>query len=415
MKINIIAWYKKNYSVLLIVLITLLILDVFIDPSDLIFHLKYFLFGMLFLFWSSKLIYEKINVSKRLLILVTFISFLMPLYALSVGLLNNFLNNTSVGTIVYFNSFFFFTLLLVVVNEKIELTKIFNNSALIIVFITIGLYGVMFFNPNYFIRLYQYFVIDKQVAVFALRNYGGYPILQMFYKTSPLLVFPLSYYLFEVLINNNNNKLVLKLIILLSIVLTLFLSGTRANIVSLTLIILFYLGYFFYKKSKILFAILVGFYILLAAFGISAIGGFLLNPKEVSNLVKFEYILSYTEHFSDHPGELLFGQGLGGVFYSSGMDKILDWTELTYFELIRIWGFPITIVFIIVLMLPIFDQIRSRNIDHFFISYLAYLFIAGTNPLLLNSTGMIVLVYVFSNTMHRKTKIIKENSIIPRV
>jgi hypothetical protein len=393
----------KRSSVLLMVFIVLLILDIVIDPSNLIFKAKYFLFVITLLLWIFQVIRKEIRLPKELVFLVLFISFFMPLYALSVGLLNNFLKNTDPGVIVYFSSFFFFTLTLVIVNRKIDLTKPFNFASLFIVLITIGFYGVMLINPLLFGKLYQYFVIDKQVAIYALRNFGGYPVLQMFYKTSPLLVFPLSYYLFQILIQGNVKLLFLKLTILLSIIVTLFLSGTRANIVSLVLIILFYLSYYIYKKSRIVFVILTGLYTLLAIYGLSIIGGILFNATEISNLVKFGHYISYIEHFSDHIGQFIFGNGLGSSFYSYGINRITNVTELTYLELIRIWGMPISIIFLLVLLTPILYEIKAKQFSHLFIAYIAYLFIAGTNPLLLSSTGMIVLVYVFSNIMLRKT------------
>ncbi|MDP3436520.1 MAG: hypothetical protein Q8S04_04705 [Bacteroidales bacterium] len=393
----------KRSSVLMMVFIVLLILDLIIDPSNLIFKAKYFLFVITLLLWIFQIIRKEIRLPKELVVLVLFISFFMPLYALSVGLLNNFLKNTNPGVIVYFSSFFFFTLTLVIVNRKIDLTKPFNIASLFIVLITIGFYGVMLINPLLFGSLYHYFVIDKQVAIYALRDFGGYPVLQMFYKTSPLLVFPLSYYLYQILIQGNVKLLFLKLTILLSIIVTLFLSGTRANIVSLALIILFYLSYYIYKKSKIAFVILTGLYTLLAIYGLSIIGGILFNATEISNLVKFGHFISYIEHFSDHIGQFIFGNGLGSSFYSYGINRITNVTELTYLELIRIWGMPISIIFLLVLITPVLYEIKAKQLSHLFIAYIAYLFIAGTNPLLLSSTGMIVLVYVFSNIMLRKT------------
>jgi len=266
-------------------------------------------------------------------------------------------------------------------------------------------YFICFFICTPVINNYDFIIliILKVYAIYALRNFGGYPVLQMFYKTSPLLVFPLSYYLFQILIQGNVKLLFLKLTILLSIIVTLFLSGTRANIVSLALIILFYLSYYIYKKSRIVFVVLTGLYTLLAIYGLSIIGGILFNATEISNLVKFGHYISYIEHFSDHIGQFIFGNGLGSSFYSYGINRITNVTELTYLELIRIWGMPISIIFLLVLLTPILYEIKAKQFSHLFIAYIAYLFIAGTNPLLLSSTGMIVFVYVFSNIMLRKT------------
>ena len=136
----------------------------------------------------------RIVIQPSLYFVLIFIGVFMPFYALTIGLLNNIINNSDFGTFIYFSSFFFFLLLLIVVNDNIALTKYINFTALLIVFITLGFYFILIINPIYFNDLYEYFVIKKEVAVYALRNYGDFTLLMMFYKTSPILVFPLSYF-----------------------------------------------------------------------------------------------------------------------------------------------------------------------------------------------------------------------------
>lgn len=393
-----IHWYRKHYLALLSICITLLFTDVVIDPSNQIFHLKYVLFVLLFIIWAPTLLSKQLALPRYLIFIIIFVCVFMPFYSISIGLINHYLQNTSFGEIVYFNSFFFFLLILITANEKIELTKIFNYSTLLIILITIVSYSILIYNPNTFGLLYDYFVVNKRVAIYGLRNYGDYTLLMMFYKTSPLLVFPLSYYLNQLLISQDKKHVLIKSLFLIAIAITLFLSGTRANLLSLLLIVLFYIFYFAYKQSKPLFLILGFALLLIATYGLSTLGGILLSTSETSNMIKFGHVISYIEHFSNHIGVLIFGQGLGSTFYSSGVNSIVSITELTYFELIRIWGLPITLIFCGILIIPLYKEIKERKMSHLFIAYLAYLFIAGTNPLLLSSTGMLVLVYVFSKT-----------------
>lgn len=395
-------WYKKYYSTLLSLCIALLFADVIIDPTNKIFHLKYILFAMPFLVWLPQLFTKKILLHRSFAIVLFFVCLFMPIYAISFGLINNFVQNTTIGELVYLNSFFFFLIILIVFTEQLDLTRFFNYSSLIIVAITGISYSVLLYNPNTFGLLYDYFVVDKNVAVYGLRKYGDYTLLMMFYKTSPLLIFPLSYYFYQLLIQQNNRHIPLKIIALIAIALTLFLSGTRANILSLALIILFYIIFYAYKKSKPIFFVLGFVYLLLAFYSITIIGDLLLSRSEISNIVKFGHITSYIEYFSNNVGVLIFGQGIGGTFYSTGINSIVNVTELTYFELIRIWGIPISICFFTILLFPIYKELQSKNISHLFIAYIAYLFIAGTNPLLLSSTGMLVLVYVFSKVYSSK-------------
>jgi hypothetical protein len=390
--------YGKNYKTLLYVGLALLFLDVIIDPSNKIFHSKYVLFLGVFVLWFPLHYKKTVYLSKQILFAVAFIGFFMPFYAISVGLIKNFAGNSTMAELVYLNSFFFFFLLVIIVTENIQLRPVLNVSAILLVAMTAFSYFLPLINPGLFAKLYAFFVMEKEVAVYALRNYGGFTLLMVFYKTSPILVFPLAYYLHRLLILKIKKNRGAQIVFILALCTTLFLSGTRANILSMTFILLFYLLFYAYKNSKPL-ALLVAFIYLAAFFyGANLLAEVFLNRSEISNQVKLGHLFSYIEHFSNHVGILLFGQGIGSTMYTTGINSVVSVTELTYFELIRVWGIPVSIVFGLILLIPIFYEIKSGSVSHLFIAYLAYLFIAGTNPLLLSSTGMLVLVYVFSQT-----------------
>ena len=369
-----------------------------IDPTNLIFHSKYVVFGLVFLIWGLNIFktHTKLVIPPPLFIVLAFIALFMPFYALSVGIINGVIANTSIESYAYFNSFFFFLLLLVIVTEHIELTNYINYSSFLIVGITLGFYLILIINPLFFEDIYHYFVLDKGVAVYALRNYGGFTLLMMFYKTSPILVFPLSYFLYRLIISPEKRRVFPDVIFLFLIIITLFISGTRANVVSLMVIVLFYFGFYIYKKSKVRFVLTVILSLVILIFALPPFLDLLFNNKEASNVVKAGHFSSYLDFFEGHKVMAIFGQGIGGSFYSSGSGMVRNVSELTYLEIIRIWGFPVSVMFFGVLILPLILEIRSGNIGPVFIAYLAYLFIAGTNPLLLSSTGMIVLVFVFS-------------------
>ncbi|WP_372651075.1 hypothetical protein [Draconibacterium sp.] len=390
--------YGEKYKTLLYACLALLFLDVIIDPSNKIFHAKYVLFLGVFLLWIPLHYKKTVNLSKQILFTVVFIGFFMPLFALSVGLTKSFANNSNMAELVYLNSFFFFFLLVVIITENIQLRPVLNVSAILLMAITAFSYFLPLINPGLFAKLYAFFVMEKEVAVYALRNYGGFTLLMVFYKTSPILVFPLAYYLHRVFILKIKKNRGIQIGFILALCSTLFLSGTRANILAMGFILLFYLLFYAYKNSKPLALLLAFVYLAIFFYGANILAEVFLNRSEVSNQVKLGHLFSYIEHFSNHLGILLFGQGIGSTMYTTGINSVVSVTELTYFELIRVWGLPVSIVFSLILLIPIYYEIKSSSISHLFIAYLAYLFIAGTNPLLLSSTGMLVLVYVFSQT-----------------
>jgi len=367
-----------------------------VDPNNLIFHAKYILFILVFIAWLPGRYFEKKKIPVKLGFTVIFISLFMPLYALSIGILNSTLHNVPVGNLVYFNSFFFFIIVLVTMDDTAHLNRLFNRSTLLIVFITLGLYVILILSPGQFGALYKYFVLDKNVAAYALRNFGKMTMLMIFYKTSPVLVFPLSYYLYKIFVDTSKKASFPDYLLTIFIVITLYLSGTRANVLSLFLILLFYMGFFIYRKSKLWFVLVAGLGLLFFLSVLPSLWRLFMNPHETSNAIKFGYFASYVDYFNGHLLSLIFGQGIGGKFFDYGLHRFMDVTELAYLEIIRVWGIPVAVIFGLILIWPLVTEIKSKKLSHLFIAYLAFLFIAGTNPLLLSSTGMLVLVYVFS-------------------
>ena len=123
------------------------------------------------------------------------------------------------------------------------------------------------------------------------------------------------------------------------------------------------------------------------------------ETTEYSNVVKYGHLASYLNLFDENPIYMLFGQGPGTSFFSEGFNQIVYKTEWSYLELIRSFGiFSLGIVF--VFFKPLLTFWRGRNDDDFtycmFWAYLSYLLIAGTNPLIMSSTGMITLLMAYS-------------------
>ncbi len=102
-----------------------------------------------------------------------------------------------------------------------------------------------------------------------------------------------------------------------------------------------------------------------------------------------------------HPGFLIWGQGLGSEFYSKGFGYFTPQSELTYIDIIRMFGLPLGMFFIIITFYPVWYLSKSLKYDwaafYPLVIFCAYLFIAGTNPLLISSTGMLAMLAIFSS------------------
>jgi hypothetical protein len=128
------------------------------------------------------------------------------------------------------------------------------------------------------------------------------------------------------------------------------------------------------------------------------------SGNKESNDIKYAHLLSYSDIFMDRPALLLTGEGLGSEFKSKAAQYYVTGSrqyesELAYMELVRELGLPMAMVVVGAFVLPLYI-IKRRGLlparRNLVVAYLAYLVIASTNPLLTSSTGMIVVICMYS-------------------
>lgn len=385
-----------NFRRVIIRLFALLVVVLVVDPGDLIFHMKMPIFMLI---WATWLILrtDSSAYGRRDLILVSLSFLAISIYGILAAVLqNNFVNDEF--AFGFIKSISIFSLIFIIYDLRIDVFSIVSKWALIICGITLPIYIVITFFPALLSPIYNY-VIAKDVAKIGYRAFYGVEIVMIYYRTSPLLVFSLCFFLDKYLQYKK-----IKFIPIAGIVFfTLFLTGTRANILMALIIAAFY---FYRIYSKHFFAKIIYILGLLYA-AVTFFSQLNFDVKDESSDVKGDHFNSYLELFDKNPNYLIHGQGLGSEFYSRGSAKMLPQTELTYLDLLRTFGFPVTILFLILLLYPImylfkngYWQIYSSAI----VAYLAYLFIAGTNPLLISSTGMIAVLVAYSFLKSKKNE-----------
>ena len=110
--------------------------------------------------------------------------------------------------------------------------------------------------------------------------------------------------------------------------------------------------------------------------------------------VKYENFMSYVDDISDK-GHPVWGAGLGSVFWAKGRNSYLSYSELSYLDIIRIYGFPVGLCFIFLFFAPCFWLWkyfqRSLFLKRYCLGYVLFLILSGTNPLLLGSIGLTAL------------------------
>lgn len=248
--------------------------------------------------------------------------------------------------------------------------------------------------------MYLYFKDHMEMVMMSKRYILGIEIFGMYLKSFIDLIVGLFVIYYRTF--NCTGKMQRLGYVLLFVLFTVafFMSGTRSTMLLpffMLGVVLFnriagtkHLKYFLFPALAI-FAITLVLLVLMLA----------LEKGEHSNTIKFAHLTSYAQLFADNPLYLLWGQGPGTWFYSSGFGAMTDETEWTYLELLRNYGLlciPMLYVYILPLI-RLWPQIRTNNFTFgIFCTYFFYLLIAGTNPLLMSSTGIIMVLMAYSYT-----------------
>jgi hypothetical protein len=243
--------------------------------------------------------------------------------------------------------------------------------------------------------IYLFAAIESETVQMAHRWFLGVQMFCMYLRSTIAFTFVLTYFLYICI---SKDKRTIMALIALAIVFFYFtFAGTRSSMLVPWFLagIVCYAVYRNHPRAKMFF------YPLLAAGAvlfIILIVALATETEEVSNAVKYGHITSYTSLFEQHPLYLIFGQGPGAWFYSDGFNKYVLQTEWTYLELIRWFGLcSLLIIGVFFRPLLTFWKHRSDALTFSLLwTYAAYLVIAGTNPLMLSSTGMIMLLTAYS-------------------
>lgn len=283
-------------------------------------------------------------------------------------------------------------------NQELQVFKWFFYINFFVALFCLVIWTLIMMIPSLEMPLYLYFMRNENYTVIiSHRSFIGIKIFGVFYKTCVFSVVCLAYSVYQFFMNKR------KIYIVFCIVFFLYLlaSGTRANMLSSILIVGGVYSYYLYKRRK--FAMLSFVLCVGGACSLFLILKLLSDTGESSIAIKSLHKESYWDLFTSNCMRyLLIGDGPGSTFYSKGRQEIVLVTELSYYELIRNYGFIFTLIIIILFLDPLINIYNRYKKGLFFpimLSYFAYLFIAGTNPYLIGSTGFttIAIMYYIGN------------------
>lgn len=373
------------------VLSALFVFSLMVDPGDVILRLKLPLFALLLV--ACVVAYPRIDLK---LLRTDFIFYSILILSTLAGLFAAYKTDYSMTVQLYKT---FIMIWLLPWCRHLRLLEYLLLPGCVIGLVVVAIYIAVSVVPGTEIAVSSFFTNVFPGTIFlSRRTFLGINIIAVYYTSIPvlLLFIPVMQKTIFVLRNASFGYKAAFVLILIALV----MGGTRALIGSALGIVfsLWVIG-IGKKKGGKPFALLIGFIVLAAGVALLYL---LLNDKGEQSLeTKSVLAQAFYRHIDDHPGTLVWGNGVGAVFDSLGVrgdDATLS--ELSYFELIRWFGIPLTLVFMVIYIYPVFLIYKKRNRllygNGIIIGYVFYLLLAGTNPYLIGSNGLLALLIMYS-------------------
>lgn len=251
---------------------------------------------------------------------------------------------------------------------------------------------------NTLAREFLWNTVDQydNVITLTFRSFYGITILGMYHKAMICLMFALGYFCYS-FINEKGKKRIIMFFPFICGMYVFLVSGTRSSM----MIPFFMFAIVCYQRIRNTQHLKYFIYPILALFGTLFLMLIIIlasETSESSNIIKYAHLSSYAKLFNNNPLYMIIGQGPGTSFYSEGFGKYTSVTEWTYLELLRNYGILcLPLLYVFFKPIKTFYKYKKNDLTFvFLLTYIAYLFIAGTNPLLISSTGMLMILSAYS-------------------
>lgn len=367
-------------------LMFLLVLVIMLDPTNTVLHLKDVLFVLVFGF---SVVFYRPDFRMAPFALLPFAA--IALSFVSAQMQGNTLDEEFLmGGIKSFA-----VLLLLPWVRHYDMLRLTLVAGLVFSVVSVGLFVAACASDPVQLAIFVYVKAHNDMIMMTHRTFLGFRFFGMYYKSLISIVLAFVYLSYQSI--NGTGRKVLRAIAVGLMLLAFLVSGTRATILAPFLLIGLcvylrlqqtrYTRYFCYPLLAL------GFFLFL--FLVLALAS---ESGEASNVIKYGHLTSYAALFVEHPEYMLVGQGLGSSFYSVGFHRMAVQTEWTYLELLRTFGL-FSLPILAVLLYPLkalWAWRRDSLVLCIMLAYCEYLLVAGTNPLLMSSTGMLVLLTIYS-------------------
>lgn len=357
------------------------------DPTNTILGLKMPLFALLLLY---SLLFFKADWKK-------IVYFLLPVSAVTVSLVLAMMQGHHVDMEELKAVYIAFTpLLLLMWAHHYDIVRLSVFPVTLAAIIVISLFWTIFIYPDTEVYIYTYMTSHGDTIMMSHRDILGMSFFCMYPKSTVAFLPVFGYVLYKSL---TKGKRTFWIILSMLLIFHMFvISGTRSSVL-FPILLLGTMMFVYCRNGRLArYIIYPGAFLFFVLFCFLLVT-LLMETDEASNLVKYAHLNSYKNLFETNPQYLLLGQGPATEFYSEGFRKMTIETEWTYIELLRNYGI-MCLPILYVILYPAFVLFKqSKKHDDALamaLTYVVYLVIAGTNPLLLSSTGMLVLLSAYS-------------------
>lgn len=390
MKIALTIKFINVYEKLLKLILFSFFIICVLDPASKLTNMKIPLFGIVLIFGVIYMLWieGKILTNKNVLIYFVLFSIVIPGLALINVLVFNSDNLQNFNIIGSLKNYSFLVLIFLLLNLKFNSLKLLVIALTIMSLIIIGFYLVFKFQliPGIGSRLNE-FGIKYTIFKLAPGNFFGYSHTRIYFWTSPLLVLSIGYYANRY----SKYKKAIQLLLLSINIFGMLISGSRIN-VFFSIFVAFIIIYFQHFNLKRFLFLIMLFTALLV--GIIYKYEDIEFSKSASDSTKIEMINQYFDIYTSSIKNLIIGEGLGAGFYIESRGIYLTFTELTYFEIIRKYGFVLGGFLIYLMILPLMFYKKIDNNDRWIIFvYACYLVMAFFNPFYFSSSGFLLLMF----------------------
>ena len=388
-------------------LLFLLIFFAIFDPGNRLFGLKYLLFVLFII--GGILANKKMPINFSLILYIALFSFFIPLFSIYMGQLFPDIGfSPPPQPLLYWPGFLFLILALFLSRNDMYdfFRKAFILSLTLLAFLVIGLFFLAKTGLHDFL---SQFGVQRGMFWIFQRDYGGIQFPMIYYTSSPLFIISLSYWSFKCIDDFKMSSMLFFMITFIA----LFLSGTRNSMI-LAFFIPYVIFLFFSKKRMLFFTLGVIFAIGLSI-KLSAVFSDMFSASNTSNAIKLGYLSDYSLVFNNSWHNIVFGQGLGTFFWVTPYHQYVSTTELSYFEIFRMFGVFLGGLMILMYLMPLYYlwRTKDRSLKYLLVGYLGYLYISILNPYIFSSNGMLVLSFILATIFFKIKKIkIKESSDI---